>query len=442
MDNEVIGKEILGFITDQLMQEDDSLVLASLQGLCDEVMLPNNGFICVMDSKGKLVAAPDIANMEMRNMGITDFQGLESPVPYDHDLLQRAKPLLGILTYQNGKRSDIVASLSLGIDDLRLNIHQDTLSVYNHTRKFLNGLIPLSILISLFVAGLGFFTVDRIVQNYESQIEQQNHIIARKNKDLTDSIKYAGFLQHSYLPGKKTIEKYFPRSFALEKSLEMVSGDFFFVDQVDGISYFSVIDCTGHGVPGSLLSMIGYGLLEEALHVQQIRSPGKILDYLYKRFPENLVKEGDWRDTDGMDMAICSISRGEGVIRYAGARNPMLHARNGDITKYGADRYSIGMVTEKPNGSFREQVVEIKEGDMIYLFSDGYIDQFGGPHEKKYMMSRFKEQLLNIHHEEPEHQEKILEESLNNWMGDLPQIDDITVLGIKITPDLLNIQVS
>jgi len=120
----------------------------------------------------------------------------------------------------------------------------------------------------------------------------------------------------------------------------------------------------------------------------------------------------------------------------------MLHARNGDITKYGADRYSIGMVTEKPNGSFREQVVEIKEGDMIYLFSDGYIDQFGGPHEKKYMMSRFKEQLLNIHHEEPEHQEKILEESLNNWMGDLPQIDDITVLGIKITPDLLNIQVS
>ncbi len=145
----------------------------------------------------------------------------------------------------------------------------------------------------------------------------------------------------------------------------MVSGDFFYVDQVDKTLYFSVIDCTGHGVPGSLLSMIGYGLLEEALHIKKLKGPGQIMNYLCRRFPETLTREGDWKATDGMDLTICSITPGEGIVRFSGAKSAMLLAREGEIIKYKGDKYSIGMVAENQGGCFVEHEIEIRKDRIL-----------------------------------------------------------------------------
>lgn len=306
------------------------------------------------------------------------------------------------------------------------------------SKEFIRGFFPLVFIVALGISLIGFLMVDRIVVRYEHRIEKQAAIITQKNKDLTGSIRYASFLQKSYLPGRTNLKKMLTESFIFTRPRDIVSGDFFYVNETLNKKYFSVIDCTGHGVPGSLLSMIGYGLLEQAITVMNDPSTTPILDYLCLKFPEVLSQNDSPTDTDGMDMAICSIDKKSKTLSFSGAKNPLLLVRENEIIKYPGERLSIGQLSDPDQECFISQTIDVREGDMVYIFSDGMPDQFGGPEGKKFMRTNFKKLLLSIRNEPVMKQRDLIEKSLLDWMGDFPQVDDITVMGVRITKELLS----
>lgn len=437
MDNQIIGSEVINYLSSRVDTMDTAEMIRSYQHICDEVMLPNGGFICVMDEKGELLAAPNINEMPVKNLLITSFIDNNTQQDISEDQLANSNPLTGVLNYENGEKTDIIASLPLASSGLRLNVHQNMDTALESTREFIKGFFPLAFIISLGIAIIGFLMVDRIVLRYEHQIEKQNAIIQQKNKDLTGSIRYASFLQKSYLPGRNSLSELFPESFIFLKPRDIVSGDFFYVTETKNSKYFSVIDCTGHGVPGSLLSMIGYGLIEQSIASLDEPNTANILGFLCKKFPEALSENEALTDTDGMDMAICSIDKKNKKLGFSGAKNPLLLIRNSEVLKYDGNKHSIGQQVEDSESCFDQHTIDIQENDMLYLLSDGLQDQFGGPQGKKYMMKRLKELLIEICLDPVDVQHQKIEEELTAWMGDLPQVDDITVMGIRVTKDLI-----
>jgi len=436
MDNQIIGSEVINYLSTQIDTTNTDEMVAALQNICEEISLPNGGFICVMNEHGELLAAPNLEERTVKNLMIKDFIDYESEEEIEQVRLTEENPLLGVLNYENGTRTDIIASLPLSSSGLRLNVHQNMDSALEASKEFIRGFFPLAFLVALGIAIIGFLMVDRIVIRYEHQIEKQNAIIKQKNKDLTGSLRYASFLQKSYLPGRNILEELFPKSFIFLKPRDIVSGDFFYVNESNGTKYFSVIDCTGHGVPGSLLSIIGYGLIDRSIALLENPSPADILGYLCKKFPEALANNNQ-ADTDGMDMAICSIDKKSKKLSFSGANNPLLLVRGNEVIKYSGEKRSIGQHSEDFDNCFEQEVIDIQENDMLYLISDGMQDQFGGPNGKKFMISNLKELLVKISKDPVEEQHQQIETALAEWMGDLAQVDDITIMGIRVTKDLI-----
>ena len=436
MDNQIIGSEVINYLSTQIDTSNTDEMVAALQNICEEISLPNGGFICVMNEHGELLAAPNLEEMTVKNLMIKDFIEYESREEIEQVRLSEGNPLLGVLNYENGTKTDIIASLPLSSSGLRLNVHQNMDTALEGSKEFIRGFFPLAFLVALGISIIGFLMVDRIVVGYENKIEKQNVIIKQKNKDLTGSIRYASFLQKSYLPGRNKLEKLFSESFIFLKPRDIVSGDFFYVNESKGRKYFSVIDCTGHGVPGALLSMIGYGLIDRSIALLENPSTSEVLGYLCKKFPEALAQSNQ-TDTDGMDMAICSIDKKSKKLSFSGAKNPLLLVRGDEITKYAGDKLSIGQHSEDTGNCFKQQSIDIQENDMLYLISDGMQDQFGGPLGKKFMLAKLRELLIRISKDPVEEQYKEIDTALTAWMGDLAQVDDITIMGIRVTKDLI-----
>lgn len=437
MDNQIIGSEVINYLSFQIDTMNTEEMIKSLQHICDEVMLPNGGFICVMNEDGDLLAAPNIEDMPVKNLMMMSFIDNNTQEEISKEGLAESNLLTGILNFENGARTDIIASLPLSDSGLRLNVHQNMDTALEATLDFIKGFFPLAFIVALGIAIIGFLMVDRIVLRYENQIEKQNVIIEQKNKDLTGSIRYASFLQKSYLPGRNSLSELFPESFIFLKPRDLVSGDFFYVNETKDNKYFSVIDCTGHGVPGSLLSMIGYGLIEQSITTLDKPNTSNILGFLCKKFPEALSQNEAMTDTDGMDMAICSIDKKSRKLGFSGAKNPLLLIRNNEVIKYTGNKHSIGQHVEDTDSCFEQHTIDIQENDMLYLLSDGLQDQFGGPQGKKFMMKKLKELLIKISLDPVDVQHQKIEEELTAWMGELPQVDDITLMGIRVTKDLI-----
>jgi len=432
MDNQIIGNEIITYLSQQLDTSDLNLMLNSLQNICEELMLPNGGFICVMNEHGELLAAPGIDQMPEPNLNIVEFTDFELSTSLLKEDLRSTNPLTGILNYQNGQKTDIIASLALGSTNLRLNVHQNMSAALQNTKKFFKGFFLIALLVALGVALIGFLILNMIIAKYESRIEKQAAIIEQKNIDHLSSLKYASFLQKSYLPGRNILSDMFPESFVFLQPRDIVSGDFFYVKETKENKFFSVIDCTGHGVPGSLLSMIGYGLLEQAIMLLDDPDTSQILEYLCKKFPEALSGNQDFIDTDGMDMGICALDKKTGKLSYSGAKNPLFLVRNKEVIKYTGDKFSIGQNAEHKTDCFTKTIIDLEEGDMLYMTTDGIIDQFGGPNNKKFMSKNFRNLISDIASLPIDQQYLRLENTLKTWKGDLPQIDDITIMGIRV----------
>ena len=256
-------------------------------------------------------------------------------------------------------------------------------------------------------------------------------LLDKKNKQITDSINYAKRIQLAILPPKNVLDEYLNDSFILFKPKDIVSGDFYWVGRNNGSTLFATVDCTGHGVPGAFMSMIGNTLLNQIVHENNITKPSEILKNLHEGVMTALnqgSKEG--YSGDGMDIAICNWNIEANTLEYAGAHNPLYHVRNGKITEIKGDRLFIGGPLSK--SIFKNHSVDLEKGDVIYLFSDGYADQRGGPEGKKFYYEPFKQVLLDIQGKSMEEQKTHLDQTISRWMGNYDQIDDILIMGVKV----------
>jgi serine phosphatase RsbU (regulator of sigma subunit) len=263
------------------------------------------------------------------------------------------------------------------------------------------------------------------------ELESQRDILEVRNKSITDSLTYAQRIQEALLPSEDAMKKYFSSSFILYKPRDIVSGDFYWIGEKEEKIFIVAADCTGHGVPGALMSMIGHDLLEKLIITEDNDRPGVILDKLNTALAYTFsgAKSSGTIIRDGMDMGICAIDIGKKKIEYAGAFFPLYIIRDNRLLETRGDKHVLGMV---PDGvSYVNTEIDLADDDILYLFSDGYMDQFGGEENKKFMYRRFRYLLMTIHRFAMDDQKSILEDNLKTWQGTNPQVDDILVIGFK-----------
>jgi len=264
------------------------------------------------------------------------------------------------------------------------------------------------------------------------ELKEAYDIIDEKNKDITASINYARRIQRAILPVPTEINGLEKNIFILYLPKDVISGDFYWFSEVKGKLIVTAADCTGHGVPGALMSMLGISFLEEIVNNREITESGKILNELRREVQRALRQKGDRDETkDGMDISLCVVDREKNMIQYSGANNSLYLIRSGELIEFHADRMPIGIydLVEK---DFKNNDISIVPGDLLYMFSDGYVDQFGGPNHKKFKSTNLKTLLIEIHKLPLPEQKEILENQFNSWKENAEQIDDVLILGMKL----------
>jgi len=272
-----------------------------------------------------------------------------------------------------------------------------------------------------------------LLEEQKSQIEEQKIEIEIKNQHITDSINYAKGIQDAMLPRIEVIKEAIPDLFIFYRPRDIVSGDFYWFNEVNDKIIIAAVDCTGHGVPGGFVSMMGNDLLNEIVDAREITEADKILVELHKGVSKAL-KQQENQNRDGMDMALCVIDRKKKIMQYSGAKNPLVYIQDGEVHRVIANKMPIGGIEDEElqEKIFTRHEFELESNRIFYLFSDGYADQFGGPNKKKYMAKPFRELLLSIHQKPFATQKEILEKRFVEWMGDEAQVDDVLVIGFKV----------
>ena len=270
------------------------------------------------------------------------------------------------------------------------------------------------------------------VVKQKEEIEKQRDEIAEKNKSITDSIEYAKRIQTAVLPSNDFAKEVLPEHFILFRPRDIVSGDFYWFTKKDNLLVIIAADCTGHGVPGAFMSMLGVSFLNEIVNRHDVTTAGAILTQLRADVKKTLGQEGkEGEAKDGMDIALCIVDFENLKMQYAGAYNPLYLCRNNELIEVKADRMPIGIYI-KEKESFTNNEIDLENGDTFYLFSDGYADQFGGEDGQKFKSKNFKELLLEIHHKPMAEQREILNTTIDKWRGRWEQVDDIIILGIRV----------
>lgn len=280
-----------------------------------------------------------------------------------------------------------------------------------------------------------YYTIRRSnikITEQNQKIESQKNVIERKNQEMVDSMNYASTIQSATLPSNEQWHKFLPESFVLFKPKDIVSGDFYWLANQGSDIFFSAVDCTGHGVPGAIMSIVGYNGLNQAVNEHRLSNPASILAHLSKSVNDSLRKsERDDYVKDGMDLALCKINFDTLKLEFAGAFNPLLLIRNGEPQLIKGDRIAIGSLhaDQKP---FQNHVIDLQKGDCLYIYSDGYADQFGGALGKKMKTKVMRKKLLDVHTLPMQEQKTALEDYLAQWQGHHFQVDDICVIGVRV----------
>ncbi|MDX2173600.1 MAG: SpoIIE family protein phosphatase [Bacteroidota bacterium] len=269
------------------------------------------------------------------------------------------------------------------------------------------------------------------VVRQKEEIEGKNEELEILYKQVTDSIHYAKRIQEAILPSQQYIDEVLPNSFVLYKPKDIVSGDFYWVVKKNNLVYFAAVDCTGHGVPGAFMSLVGHNILQDIINHTTNITPAEIMNNLREGVINTLNSDNSAKDTkDGMDMTLCCINYDNLELQYAAAFNPLYVVRNGELIQHEANKFPIGkFIGEKQD--FKNNIVQLQKNDQLFIFSDGYADQFGGPKGKKFMVGNFRKLLTNVSKQSLKNQKETLESTLNNWQGDQEQVDDVLVIGVK-----------
>jgi len=268
----------------------------------------------------------------------------------------------------------------------------------------------------------------------EEMVAIRNLKIEEAIREVEGSYFYAQHIQESFLPDDLDVRECFADSFVLFRPKDIVSGDFYFFSRLDHKIIFAAADCTGHGIPGALLSTIGYGILDQAVNELKMTEPSEILRHLYSRM-HRFIRQGSAGTiiTDDMDVALCTLDLKKHRLKYAGIGNPLYHISAGEFFEYKAGNTREGC-DEKANCGFTSETLTLRHGDAIYLFTDGYADQFGGRNHKKYQTGRLKEVLRRINNYPMLEQSDMLYEEIEMWReeNNEEQTDDILGIGIRI----------
>jgi serine phosphatase RsbU (regulator of sigma subunit) len=311
-------------------------------------------------------------------------------------------------------------------------------------QKIIMALGGIMLLLALVVGFLIFLAYrikkksNKVLEEKNIEIERQRNIaesqrdkIAYQNEQIIASINYAQKIQRAILPGKDRFKECLNNFFILYKPKDIVSGDFYWESRVHDDVVIVAADCTGHGVPGAFMSMLGVTFLNEIVNSQGIVQPDEILNILRNNIIKSLNQDGrEHKLKDGMDMAVCTINKNSKSVKFAGANNPMILIRQGELEYFKGDKMPVSLHEKMLSFTYKE--IALKDNDCIYIFSDGYADQFGGDNNKKFKIRNLKEALLSVYQKPMTEQHIILDKTFEDWKGSNEQIDDVLMLGIKI----------
>jgi serine phosphatase RsbU (regulator of sigma subunit) len=274
------------------------------------------------------------------------------------------------------------------------------------------------------------------VELINEEVLSQKSIIEAKNKDITDSINYAKNIQEALMPSVNILYSSFNGSFVLYLPKDIVSGDFYWFAQRGGKKFFAAVDCTGHGVPGAFMSIIGNSVLHEIVAEKNIFQPSKILDELHNGVKEALnANKGETERRDGMDIALCAYNEETGILEYAGANRALWLFRENNRDKpletTKPNKFPIGGLELEEKRMFSHHEIRINKGDCAYVFTDGYADQFGGEKGKKFMVGNLQKALEQMYTSPMPEQKAFLQKTFLKWRGEHEQIDDVLVIGVK-----------
>ena len=314
------------------------------------------------------------------------------------------------------------------------NLEQIEIKVVGPWYKNLATAVPFWGFLLLLISLSGYSSNKYLSQRrYTAQLKEESRIrLEEKNKEILDSINYAKRIQDAMMTSDSYRKSVIPNSFIFFKPLDVVSGDFYWVfkDKEDNI-FFTVADCTGHGVPGAFMSMIGTSLLNEIIVEKGIKDTNMILDEMRKQIIKSLNQDTEDDQKDGMDISICKLNMKKKTLEFSGAHNPLVIVSGNELSTFKGDSQAVGLETVdiKP---FTKRSMKLKKDDMVYIYSDGYQDQFGGENGKKYKTTNFKKLLIKISSQDEKKQLKLLEIEFANWMKNEDQIDDVCVMGVRI----------
>ena len=268
-------------------------------------------------------------------------------------------------------------------------------------------------------------------KDLKEKIILQEDEIERQRKELTESIKYASYIQNALLSSDTVIKRILPEHFIIFIPRDVVSGDFYWVSKRKSEVVIAIADCTGHGVPGAFMSILGITLVSEIVNRGNYTSAADILNQLRESVMKALNQTGDENEQkDGIDMALCVINLETNQLEFSGAFNPIYIIKKNRLLEIQGDSMPIGIAALEEN-SFTNHMIELEEGDVIYLFSDGFVDQFGGPDGKKFKYQPFRNLLMNIYNSPMHKQKEQILSAFNRWKGNLAQLDDVLMFGFR-----------
>jgi len=293
-------------------------------------------------------------------------------------------------------------------------------------------LVSMIAVIVLVIGVLGLIYYQMIQKKKANKtLTEKNNLISKQAKLITDNIKSASAIQRAAMPPDNLMKSELPEFFILNMPKDIVSGDFYWMEKRDSRVFIAVADCTGHGVQGAVVSMLGMALLNEIVNKSYVKHPGEILNQLSVKLKESLHAGGDVDEIrEGMDIVLVKFDKNFSEIEFAGANNPVYIIRNNDIIEHRGDRSPIGYYSKEVN--FTNQNIKLQPGDSVYMFSDGFIDQLSGENYKKYLAKRFKNLLIEVNHLSLEKRKEKLLKEFHIWKGSFQQVDDVMILCIKI----------
>ncbi len=277
-----------------------------------------------------------------------------------------------------------------------------------------------------------YSNLEEKVRERTSEVIKQKAIIEEKNKDITDSIRYAKKIQQAISPPMEEFNRNFSDSFVLYRPKDIVSGDFYWIENFNsGVTLFAAADCTGHGVPGAFMSLICRDIMDKIIKDQNVTSTSQALHLIDQKLVQLIKKTSESSANDGMDIALCAYYKKEGFLQYSGAYRPLLIVRNNEILEFKPNKYSIGGHTTEGK-QFDLNKIDVYPGDQIYLLTDGFADQFGGEKGKKFKYKNLKSLILKVSGEPMAIQRKLIDEAFMNWKGSLEQVDDVCIMGMRV----------